>query len=343
MIANKDDIMVSIVVAVYNVEKYLTKCIESLVRQTYSNIEIILIDDGSTDNSSSICDEWAKIDSRIVVYHQENKGVAVSRNKGILCALGVYVIFVDSDDWVENTFVEKLLQYHHKDEWTLVGYYIDYEQVNKNRQIKKLYKNKESCQVKKEEVASLFRMGLFGATWNKLYEISRIKNNNIKFREDMDLGEDIVFNLEYLKHFNGNFYIINELLYHYIRRNRDSLMVRFNERYVEMNKIAYTEFLAYLNSVSADEESRRQILASYFDVLVTAMDNLYMNRKSMNQKLYAAKMTERKKERELKNILNQMEGKIKIIYSIRYLLVSHGFWIVDYHLRKVMKKILALE
>ena len=92
--------LISIVVHVYNVAEYLHECIDSIINQTYKNIEIILVDDGSTDNSGEICDEYAKKDNRIIVVHQENKGPNSARKKGIIIAKGNYIGFVDGDDWI---------------------------------------------------------------------------------------------------------------------------------------------------------------------------------------------------------------------------------------------------
>ena len=100
--------LVSIIVPVYNVEKYLKKCVDSIINQTYKKIEIILIDDGSTDNSSIICDYYSKIDSRINVVHKKNGGLSDARNRGLDIANGEYICFIDSDDYVNLSFVEDL-------------------------------------------------------------------------------------------------------------------------------------------------------------------------------------------------------------------------------------------
>ena len=99
---------ISVIVPIYNVEKYLEKCINSIVFQTYKNIEILLIDDGSTDKSSYICEEWKKRDSRINVVHKANGGLSDARNCGLNIASGEYVCFIDSDDYIENDYIEKL-------------------------------------------------------------------------------------------------------------------------------------------------------------------------------------------------------------------------------------------
>ena len=98
--------LISVIIPVYQVVPYLKQCIESIINQTYSNLEIILIDDGSTDESGKICDQYADTDNRINVVHQENKGLSASRNKGIELANGEYLSFIDSDDWVDQRFID---------------------------------------------------------------------------------------------------------------------------------------------------------------------------------------------------------------------------------------------
>ena len=116
--------LISVVVPVYNVEKYIDKCINSIINQTYKNLEIILVDDGSPDNCGNICDEYAKKDNRIIVIHKENGGVSSARNIGIKNAKGKWITFVDSDDWIENDYVEKLskIGIQNKAEVVLCGY-----------------------------------------------------------------------------------------------------------------------------------------------------------------------------------------------------------------------------
>ena len=100
--------LISVIVPIYNVEKYIDTCLKSITKQTYKNIEIILVDDGSTDLSAKLCDEWKKKDKRVKVIHQENKGVAQARNIGIDCATGKYISFIDPDDYIDYQMLEKL-------------------------------------------------------------------------------------------------------------------------------------------------------------------------------------------------------------------------------------------
>ena len=120
--------LISVIVPVYKVEQYLDNCINSLLAQTYKNLEIILIDDGSPDNCPAICDEYAKKDSRIIVVHKQNEGVSVARNVGINIAKGNFIAFVDSDDSIEPNMYEKLIEKQQTEDFDLVFCRYNYEQ-----------------------------------------------------------------------------------------------------------------------------------------------------------------------------------------------------------------------
>ena len=122
MDCNNSNNLISIIVPVYNVEQYLSKCIDSIINQTYKNLEIILIDDGSTDKSGEICDKYKNEDKRIIVIHQLNGGVSAARNTGIGVAKGKYILFIDSDDWIEKDYVSSLFTYAGDDTIVCCGY-----------------------------------------------------------------------------------------------------------------------------------------------------------------------------------------------------------------------------
>lgn len=338
-----ENIVVSIIVAVYNVERYLSKCIQSLITQTYRNLEIILVDDGSSDKSTIICDEWKQNDSRIIVHHQSNAGVSAARNKGISIATGDYIVFVDSDDWLEKVYVQKLVNICHEGNLALTGYEIDYERTSRSYFIEKKYCKENISYLNKDEVVSLFRAGLFSPVWNKLYKRKLLIDRKIKFREDMNLGEDIVFNLDYFQEFNGGFEIINESLYHYMHFGESSLTGCYNEHYVEQQVIIYKKFLNCMSEISINTALYKQLYCLYFDALVTGLDNLYLNRNDMNAVYYYNKMSERRKEPEFRSILGVLGGKEKLIYTIRYFFIRNGFYVFDFYLRKAVKCLFGLE
>ena len=147
--------LVSIIIPIYNVEKYLNGCIESVVKQTYTNLEIILIDDGSPDNCPQICDEWAKKDQRIKVIHKENGGQGIARNTGIENATGEFVCFLDSDDYLDLTTIEKAYALAKKECAEIVVYGL--KSVNQNGElIKSFTPCPEKTVFKDEEVLNEF-------------------------------------------------------------------------------------------------------------------------------------------------------------------------------------------
>ncbi len=121
--------LISVIIPIYNVEKYLTKCVESIIMQSYKNIEIILVDDGSPDKSGALCDEFAEKDKRITVIHQKNKGLSGARNSGLEIAKGEYILFIDSDDWIDKTFIETLYKnaLEYSAEICVPGFCLSYE------------------------------------------------------------------------------------------------------------------------------------------------------------------------------------------------------------------------
>ena len=168
--------LISVIVPVYKVEKYLNKCVQSIVNQTYKNLEIILVDDGSPDNCPEMCDEWAKKDSRIKVIHQENAGLAEARNSGISVATGEFFMFIDSDDHAEPDMIELLLNLsmEYNADVSSCGFYFDYENDNKA----------EACDFSdeiriadiNERIIDLLTGGFSGTVWNKLYRADAVKS-----------------------------------------------------------------------------------------------------------------------------------------------------------------------
>jgi len=187
----KSAMKVSIIVPVYNVEQYLEDCAQTIINQSYTNLEIILVDDGSSDNSGAICDELAKQDSRILVIHQENKGLSAARNTGLRVAKGDYVFFVDSDDKLFLHSIETLVALAKK----FPG--VDIVQGNIQRQDGKT-RTVNACLIEPEYIDDFrkIREGLIShypiPAWNKLIRTSLLKDNHIEFFEGI-IHEDDLF------------------------------------------------------------------------------------------------------------------------------------------------------
>lgn len=213
--------LISVIVAVFNVEQFLDRCIESIVTQTHKNLEIILVDDGSTDGSGKICDEWAKKDSRIHALHKSNGGLSDARNFGLQAAHGKWIGFIDGDDYVNPDMYDSLFEKRVKDGITICGYYI----VENMSTTPVRGENRELTQ---EEAASLYldnelnsisssssTFTYFGSyAWNKLYAIDVF--NDIKYPKNKKF-EDMYIMLE-LIHNSSMIRIIPECEYYYIQR-----------------------------------------------------------------------------------------------------------------------------
>lgn len=213
---------ISIIIPVYNVEKYINKCIDSILNQTFTNFEVIIINDGSTDNSGYICNNYAVADNRVKVFHGTNKGVANARNQGIIKSKGEYIIFVDSDDYLEQNACKYLYEeaIKSKADVVLCGINIFYEDTDENEVI--LYNQKETHRLytNKEVIERYLTYEIRGYSCNRITSRKFMIDNNIKFSENITF-EDMYPTLKVL-HLSNYISIINIPLYNY-RQRKDSL------------------------------------------------------------------------------------------------------------------------
>lgn len=208
---------ISIIIPIYKAEQYLDKCLESVVNQTYKNLEIILVEDGSPDNSGNICDTYASVDSRITVIHKENGGVSSARNAGLDIAQGDYICFIDPDDWIELDALEVCLNHllTTKTELCFFNYDEIYESGRRICQ-NPIFGDKEIFW-DLDDLDTLSKYMNWTASWNFLLKYSLIKE--IRFNEGLWIGEDTVFKFQLYKNLS-NFSCLRKVLYHYrIRSN----------------------------------------------------------------------------------------------------------------------------
>lgn len=206
---------ISVIVPVYNVEKYLKRCVESILDQTYKNIEVILVDDGSTDNSPEICDEYALIDSRIKVIHKKNEGVSVARNIGIVNSTGQFIVFCDSDDWLDVDMISYLYQLMKKTSCDIASCPIWYDYDDKKRKTSRLL-DKEKIYNSKEAIIELHKgRYLHHWVWNNLFKRELIEKQ--RFSCKLRLGEDYVFMCTAIDKCNG-IIVGSNPKYHYFQR-----------------------------------------------------------------------------------------------------------------------------
>lgn len=217
--------LISIIVPVYNSEKTLHRCIKSLMQQTYKEIEILLVMDGPTDTSLEIGKSFEKQDARIHVLEKENEGVSKARNYGLQFAKGSYIQFVDSDDYIEATMCEKLMQCVDNTGAKLV--LCGYHHLFLERDIIKVPKQASDTFVKHPQIfLELYEAGYLNMPWNKLYKKDCIQKG---FDESLSLGEDLLFNLSYMEGMDV-LGIVKEPLYYYVQqKGQDTLSSKKRE------------------------------------------------------------------------------------------------------------------
>ena len=221
---------VSVVIPVYNTKDYLARCVNSVLNQTFTDISVILVDDGSTDGSSAVCDSFMR-DKRVQVIHKENGGLSSARNAGIERAEGEYICFVDSDDYLTENAIERLiLSAKSGADVVICGYYLDYGKEKRenfvnggNFSLKTL--GGIFCELKAKHI--------FDPAWNKLIRLDFLRENGVLFCEG-ELYEDTDFNIRLLK-CNPNISIISDCLYYYVQR-QGSITKRFNPTKLETLK-----------------------------------------------------------------------------------------------------------
>lgn len=223
---------VSIIIPIYNVEKFVGECINSAINQDYKNIEIILVDDGSSDKSGIICDEYAQKDKRICVLHKNNGGVSSARNAGIEISTGEYICFIDGDDHVSEDYVSylmALIEEKNADVSLSMSYYADYQnKQNKNKNTKVITGKEATIQIMSYNIA----IGVY----NKLFTRKSIVEN-VKFEEELCMGEGFNFNTDVFQRVN-RVAIGYRKIYFYRKNNNESVTTKFDAQKWENGLLA---------------------------------------------------------------------------------------------------------
>ncbi len=244
---------ISIIVPIYNVAPYLRQCMDSIIQQTYPNIEIICVDDGSTDESGTIADEYAKKDSRVRVIHQSNGGVSSARNIALPHISGKYVIFVDGDDWLApNTCA---LAMSHDTDLVMWAYTREYPEHCAPKQVfekERQFRNAECHDLLRrmvglsdEELAHPENADALSTVWGKLYRADIIAQHQLRFTDLQRIGtyEDGFFNLSYISYIDSAVYVPT-CLYHY--RKNTGMTARYRESLAQQWKNLFKDMLCYI-------------------------------------------------------------------------------------------------
>ena len=218
--------MVSIIIPIYNSADYIDRCLKSVVNQKYNDWECIIINDGSIDNSLSLCKKWQKLDDRIIVLSQQNKGVSSARNAGLKVVRGEYVCFIDSDDLVEPGYVSDMIEYLQDADMVVTGVKKHFLSSRKDEEDNVPYTGYFNLNINHiSEFAKLNENSLLYGPCNKLYRMDIIREKKIEFPIDYTYGEDLIFNFEYLQYVH-KIALVNRVNYIY-EIHAESLSQRF--------------------------------------------------------------------------------------------------------------------
>lgn len=228
---------VSIILPCYNVEKHLAQSIDSVLAQTHSNFELLVVIDGSPDNSKEIAEEYAVKDPRITVFDKPNGGLSDARNYGLERAQGEFIYFMDSDDWIEPDLLKDNLKIIAQENLNFIvfGYFADFK--NTEEELTQQKNNKPKIEtLKPSDNIDNYHLGILGYAWNKIYRKSFLDQHHFRFKKGISLIEDILFNAPIYQvsdiiRFNPHSY------YHYIQREEETLVKKFYPDIFELQKM----------------------------------------------------------------------------------------------------------
>lgn len=330
---------ISIIVPVYNCEKYIGTCIESIQGQTYQNLEIILVNDGSKDRSAEICKSYAVHDTRIRYIEQENQGVSAARNHGIKEATGTFIMFVDADDTITDDACEKLAGHIAVDvDLILCGFK---RMFYKGEVLVSQYNVLPECgdltdqEKLGKHFGRLYETTLLTSVWAKMYRKQALERHTPVFREDLSLGEDALFNLKFLKDC-GNIAVENSALYVYNQRAGSGSLTKDDGK----TRLALSE-----NMLSAAEEltrkkgiylqARERLWKVYYKDCMNYLERFPFS----ERKKYAGELLKRD---VLRGVLREDSSKEKDMILYRFFLKSRSKFLVSLfaEMRKTAKKVL---
>lgn len=313
-----EEIGITVIMPVYNVEQYVAKAIKSIINQTYRNFEFIIVDDGTQDKSGKICDEFASRDDRIKVIHQNNSGAAASRNRAIDMAKGKYLYFMDSDDWAELTMLEKMYNLAEENKANLVvtGFYIDtYSKKRKNKknsQFTQIQQAPEAFYDTKEKFRNdayrLFDNNLLYSPWNKLFCKDYVRENALYFPQMW--MDDFPFVLSYIKDID-RVVVSEEKFYHFIRARADSETAKYRSDLYEKRQEEHlwmTELYKYWNikDEKKRQESMEMVYRRYIERVIGCIENVTN---------CMCKLSSKQKKNEIRQILTNCDVKEAILYA----------------------------
>ncbi|MBO5530138.1 MAG: glycosyltransferase family 2 protein [Bacilli bacterium] len=303
----------SIIIPIYNSANTLERCIDSIIKQDYKNLEIILVNDGSKDNSLKICEKYKKMDNRIILINKENGGVSSARNEGLKIAKGEYISFVDSDDYIEKNMYTLISNTFEKNACDVVIFNMFFE--NDNNEI--IYDlNHSNFNFKKFDFPtySYYTKTISGYACNKVYSRKLIyqENHNIKFNCDVYIAEDSLFGYEVFNNSKDISYsYINDRLYHYVLSNSSATNTTFNYK-----KLTYFDVIKKEIEILNDNNINNSFLKADY-IINSVRYNVFMKKNNFkyDKRFEKIKITAKKFKKEINYKELRLDLIIKLIIA----------------------------
>lgn len=283
--------MISIIVPIYKVEKYIRQCVDSIIAQTYKDIEIILVDDGSPDNCPAICDEYAKQDSRIKVVHKENGGLISARKAGLQASSGEYVCFVDGDDWIDADMYEKIADSIQKTnaDCIITQFYYEYpdKPVISDYKLNRVFYDRK--QIENDIFPTMlfdnqyYRFGIFPNCWTKVFKRELLEKHLMNTDDRIRMGEDIAFTYPCLMECQ-TLAFVDKALYHY-RINPESMTKAYDERLPDICLLPYQALVKKSKQLGVDLSGQLPYYLLYLVNFVIRNEANINNPKTKKEKL----------------------------------------------------------
>ena len=336
---------ISIIIPIFNAENTIKRCLDSIVNQSYHNLEIILVNDGSTDNSQKICDLYKEKDIRIKVINQKNQGVSVARNNGIKIATGEYIQFVDSDDEIKSNmcFDFYSILKDKKPDCIICGMERHFNTYSKEIVNSITMPNRF---VEKQEYDNyflqLYKNNYFNAPVNKLYRLDLIKKYEILFNKDINLGEDLLFNLEYFRH-TDKYYILSDENYIIYEETNNSLTRSYNEKKIEYLGVLHLAVDNFCKNFVNYKECEEFNLLYYMRSVYICLEQIITCNIEKNKKRNLVKQI-KENEYLLKITKERKTKQIELIYYLFF--IKNKYYYITYigiqfriFLKKVIRRI----
>lgn len=296
--------LVSIIIPVYNSEKYIDRCINSIVNQTYKDIEIILIDDGSSDRSIDIINNYVNKDNRIKVYTQKNAGPSSARNYGLDVSTGDYVMFVDADDYIDKTMVEEMIN---RIIFSNTIVFCNNKEVYINRIEERKLFNDFNESINKDIVIEEIANGKAGLVCCKLFNKDIVDKYNIKFETDVTMCEDQIFFLNVVKYCD-RFIHIQKSLYYYDRCNEVSISQKYQKNAINNQIKVLKHIESFLKQSNIDKDKVEKIIKNRFmDSIIYCIGNEISNSRLLKLKTNIRNLEMIINNHEFKSNINNIE------------------------------------